>query len=1129
VLALLLAAALQLPPERAVDPYALTISGGVSLGAYEAGLNWALVRSVRIAEEHALRTDLRRRPQLVAVTGASAGALNALLAASLWCEEAGQDESVDSNLLRDAWVPLGLDELLPDDTARYDRADGLFARRALAGILGDIRSKVLTPGGRSYRPGCRIALGVTVTRVEPGERDVGGVPALTQRFALPWMFDVDARGRARITRLPLGPDRDLAGAALALGESEDGSLPADEILQALLASSAFPVVFSARDLCDCSAACPSASVMTSGSCPGFDDGRPTAGLACKATSGGAETKLCRRSYLDGGVFDNAPVGLAIDLAESWISPAPMHPITYLFVDPDLRRLQPQIEHAGPNNNEPRGLKGNLALLRNLIATARNVELSRTIQARSWNRTTQAVLRDVAIAVGQFAYAHEMLGVLGGGGRPVDMRLPYQLPPAAERTRLGRLMASCIPRTRQSEEELIEACSQAARGLPGTDPLAGDAEQMRRQAEPLSPMELVRLADDLVTTTTEWLKEEAARPPIHAWTASQERRFRSLTRDRMRLAAAALQFLAGEVERVAHSSLPDEHLRRFKSELLGASAAASGHLSAVMNQMAAAVLDEQLRMLAAQGLPSISVEAARASSSLRALPVGELYAVAIVDPVLAAIDVALADPALAARQRNPVEVHGVGRADRGRGDGRELLAFRRRQLQGVRELRPLLQQLTATAASLGRTAGELQKQDAAERRLRLSSRFPSLAGSQLYNFAAFLDRPLRELDYAAGVYDAVHEVALELCSKDPPFLPLPVAPAFHRDAPGELDLSSEDTQRCIGIAMNWIAERLKLRESEQVRQVVFMLAPIELAAALGDLRRAMELLGDPSWAWLDTYYTRDPGEPFTAALDALTARRQACSPSAREALCLTELSFDEFLDELVLRDYRGRDPAMRLALADRAAFWSNTLRKGMDRSMAIEASERGGEASSLGGKLLVALSAGQLWTRRDLSHQDTPRLELDPSTIPAAPLSGASRFSTVAAHLLPYRASLDIARGGLALAWVEPALRLRPWLSLMSSVEPVDLEFSPQRASSSFGLRPTVHLGPVSLGAGPRLAVHWRGGIDWGAVAQLGLLQDRLELVVGPRSISQGKAEDILVSLSFSDLNGMLYWLALWGE
>jgi hypothetical protein len=218
--------------------------------------------------------------------------------------------------------------------------------------------------------------------------------------------------------------------------------------------------------------------------------------------------------------------------------------------------------------------------------------------------------------------------------------------------------------------------------------------------------------------------------------------------------------------------------------------------------------------------------------------------------------------------------------------------------------------------------------------------------------------------------------------------------------------------------------------------------------------------------------------------------------------------------------------MRLALADRAAFWSHTLRKAMDRSVTIELSEDHDDSSSLRDKLLRSLSAGELWTRRDFSHQQTPRLELDPSTIPRASLPGTPGLAIAVAHLLPYRVAFDVARGGLALAWLEPALRLTPSLSVLSRVELVDLEFSPQRASSSFGLLPTLHMGAVSLGTGPRLALHWSGGADAGALVQLGLVQDRFELAVGSRSFSQGEPHDIFVSLSLSDLNGLVYWFTL---
>ena len=65
LLALLLAAAPVATPRQ----FALTISGGVSLGAYEGGLTWTLVNYLRASGEL----------NLSGVTGASAGSINALL------------------------------------------------------------------------------------------------------------------------------------------------------------------------------------------------------------------------------------------------------------------------------------------------------------------------------------------------------------------------------------------------------------------------------------------------------------------------------------------------------------------------------------------------------------------------------------------------------------------------------------------------------------------------------------------------------------------------------------------------------------------------------------------------------------------------------------------------------------------------------------------------------------------------------------------------------------------------------------------------------------------------------------------------------------------------------------------
>ena len=38
-----------------ITPYAMTISGGISLGNYEAGMNWAIIEAFRLARSNQLQ------------------------------------------------------------------------------------------------------------------------------------------------------------------------------------------------------------------------------------------------------------------------------------------------------------------------------------------------------------------------------------------------------------------------------------------------------------------------------------------------------------------------------------------------------------------------------------------------------------------------------------------------------------------------------------------------------------------------------------------------------------------------------------------------------------------------------------------------------------------------------------------------------------------------------------------------------------------------------------------------------------------------------------------------------------------------------------------------------------------
>ena len=115
---------------KALQRYSLTVRGGVSLGAYEGGINWALLRVLEGDPSASLTT----------VTGASAGNINAFLSAVEWCQSPARSaaESPRDNLFWKAWIPVGIHGLFPRGQAKgYAPGDGLFARGAFAAGRGD--------------------------------------------------------------------------------------------------------------------------------------------------------------------------------------------------------------------------------------------------------------------------------------------------------------------------------------------------------------------------------------------------------------------------------------------------------------------------------------------------------------------------------------------------------------------------------------------------------------------------------------------------------------------------------------------------------------------------------------------------------------------------------------------------------------------------------------------------------------------------------------------------------------------------------------------------------------------------------------------------------------------------------
>src|SRR5687768_11641884 len=145
-------------------PTLLTVEGGGSLGVYEAGVTYALVETFKrkwLGETHP--TFSRLPPFCLAIaTGASAGSINAFIAATNWCD-ARVASRPEASMLWRVWITTGIMQLLPirgEDPAP-DKA--VFARRHFDEYI-EPRLREWWKGA-SWIPDCHVEFGATATRL----------------------------------------------------------------------------------------------------------------------------------------------------------------------------------------------------------------------------------------------------------------------------------------------------------------------------------------------------------------------------------------------------------------------------------------------------------------------------------------------------------------------------------------------------------------------------------------------------------------------------------------------------------------------------------------------------------------------------------------------------------------------------------------------------------------------------------------------------------------------------------------------------------------------------------------------------------------------------------------------------
>ncbi len=303
----------------APPPLSITVRGGVSLGAYEAGYLYYLTEVLKLNS---------RLADVKVVTGASAGTINALLVVEA-LRHVHPVQNPTMSMFYRAWTDDRLaSRRLLDVTMDPDAvAPGtLSSGESLKGIIEMLETEWLRREPSSVGPPrpLDIVLGATATRIETHEikkQPHFSVTRQEEKFSMRIRHE---KGRFRMQNYMHGrPGYEQAF----LVTDADGTVGFDRMTEILLASSAFPFAFSPVSLSLC-----------------MRKSRNPLPLICNDGDPHFAKDI---QFLDGGVFDNHPLRLAYQIVESDISsdtyrnagveaPEPLRPeaFTFLYLDPD---------------------------------------------------------------------------------------------------------------------------------------------------------------------------------------------------------------------------------------------------------------------------------------------------------------------------------------------------------------------------------------------------------------------------------------------------------------------------------------------------------------------------------------------------------------------------------------------------------------------------------------------------------------------------------------------------------------------------------------------------------------------------------------------------------------------------
>ncbi|MGQ0647549.1 MAG: patatin-like phospholipase family protein [Gemmatimonadaceae bacterium] len=361
----------------------IATSGGISLGSYQAGVNWGLVELLRRTQvDDSLRqmilASATALPKVVGFSGASAGTINSLMSAIHYCTD-GDAIPPEESLYWKTWVDVGWRQLMPNGSMVRPQELGLIDRKYFETVL---LARLRAGLGHRGRPGCELQVAGSLTRQRAITEEVfDHVSISVQRHVGTYRIVVDTTGvmELRQASRQLRADR---GLGVQISPAPDGAtdrLAIEQVFELARASSSIPFVFApiALDYYR------SNELDSAGVCPAARERR----VGCATPS--------KARFVDGGAFDNRPISIAdrLLLASQVTHPPAIRTFFHtIFIVPSALRVG-EVVKADTTSERTGGTLAATQFLASMWRSAAEYELHAYARSRSVDAERKMAIAD----------------------------------------------------------------------------------------------------------------------------------------------------------------------------------------------------------------------------------------------------------------------------------------------------------------------------------------------------------------------------------------------------------------------------------------------------------------------------------------------------------------------------------------------------------------------------------------------------------------------------------------------------------------------------------------------------------------------------------------------------------------